>query len=197
MSDYHYWDTRFGSIGVDTFSQKPHAVRKRFGVKRGRRQEIEVRIPLTPKWTLELSTKGKSYRELVGAPKYLENLDWIIDEFDSSFNDLAVASLRYHMDHAVTYCDPEMRAKYQDLIDRLLEPAPGTTEDESAAIDTWDLFGDLMYGADGGVVGRAVTECPEAASEAFDSWRARCEEWENRQLRARHDFVDIMRELWS
>ncbi|MEC4833772.1 hypothetical protein R2362_03160 [Mycobacteroides chelonae] len=189
MSDYyHYLYTPWFSFGVDRFDHKG-----RISWSRNRTEGIEVRVPVTRRWTFQFATSGKSYRELVGAPEYLDRTNWIIDEFDSSFNDLACASLRYHMDHSVCYCDDKRRAVYQDIHDRLMEPEPDTTDEESAAMDTWDLIG--PYDSERGVY--IGNPCPPEASAAIDSWEARIVEWRSRQDKARHDFVDIMRGLWS
>lgn len=160
-------------------------------VSRSRTKAVELRVPLSKRWQLWFSTPGKSYLTLVGAPKYLRDVDWILDEFDSSFNELAAASLRYHLDYSV--CDNEdRRTQYEDLIKRLTEPEPDTTDEESAAIATWHP---LTQQDEKGR--HTLTECPPAAAAAFDTWQSREEAWRARIDQARHDFVDIMRNLWS
>jgi hypothetical protein len=173
---YWQWHTRIGTIGVDSFKSRP-----RFGHRRGRCLEHEFRFAVSRSWTLELSTSGKSYRELVDAPKELENLDWVIDEFDSNFNALAVASLRYHQKWSV--CQSHQR--YEDLITRLTEPRPevADSEDERATLRSWDFP-------------RAQNASP-AVRELLDRYGIREQEYLCRMDIARHDFVDIMRELWS
>jgi hypothetical protein len=111
--------TPLGAVSVDRYESK---FKPRWDFSRGRVQERIIRVPLTKTHTLELNSRGKSYLDLVGAPEFLKSMDWIVDEFDASFNALATASLRYHMDHAVTYCSDERRAEYQDIIDRLNPP---------------------------------------------------------------------------
>ena len=185
MNNYHYYlYTRVGCVGVDRFSHKG------YGLSRGRCRQYELRLPLTWRWTLHLSTRGKDYLTLVGGPKELRNINWVIDEFDASFNNLAVASLRYHLDWSV--CDnSDRRQEYEDLINRLSEEPPDPTPEEDAAIDTWDPF-TVKEGEH-----YRMTDCPPAAAAAFDSWQSREDEWIKRINRARHDFVDIMRGLWS
>lgn len=171
-------DTLLGSVYVNSFRdpEEPY-------ISRGRCREIEFRIPLAKRWQIELSTNGKDYLTLVNGPKYLNNLSWIIDEFDSSFNDLAIASLRYHMDYAVAVCDDHRRAVYQDLVDRLSEKPPCFTEEELLIL--------VPPGADW-----MAGSSPEQ-SAIYDVHREREDAYRERIQQARHDFVDIMRGLWS
>ena len=161
---------------------------KRFGVETGRCKEKELRIPIG-KYALELATPTKSYLELVDGPEYLNNTSWILDEFDSSFNDLAISSLKYHLDFSI--CDKsDRREKYEDLIARLGEEGPDVVDTpEKQAI--WDEH----YGDD--TVGNINKEKPEALREIFNDYRKRTKEHFERQQQARHDFIDIMPELWS
>lgn len=153
-----------------------------------------IYVPLGSKWCIEFRRQNKDYADLVGyrAP----SMDWIIDEFDSSFNDLAVASLRYHMDYSVCYCEPDTRAKYEDLIRRLTEPRPSFTEEELAILHPpgWTIQDDFERTSDGYARLRPASEEKHAVYEAFGK---RETEWLKRELQARHDFVDIMRGLWS
>lgn len=142
-------------------------------------------------WCLDGFRGRLSYAEAVG---FKQSLDWVIDEFDASFNDLAVASMRYHMDWSVCYCDDERRAKYESMIARLSEPAPDTTPEEHAAIETWDMFSGEMN-EDGS---RTVPPCPPEAGSAFDSWQERLDAHKDRISAARIEFVrDILPGLWS
>ncbi|AWN03977.1 hypothetical protein PBI_PEREGRIN_150 [Rhodococcus phage Peregrin] len=161
---------------------------KRFGVETGRCKEKELRIPIG-KYALELATPTKSYLKLVDGPDYLNNTSWILDEFDSSFNDLAISSLKYHLDFSI--CDnSDRREKYEDIIARLGEDEPNVVDTpEKQAI--WDEH----YGDD--TFGNINKEKPEALREIFNEYRKRTKEHFNRQQQARHDFVDIMPELWS
>ena len=43
-------------------------------------------------------------------------LPWIIDEFDASFNELAQATLRYHLYHDGTVCPIRLVPVYEQLI---------------------------------------------------------------------------------
>lgn len=177
---YHTWYARCGSVGVDTFAP---SVKSRFSLSQGRCREWELRLPLTRKWTLELSTKGKDYLTLVNGPKYLRNLNWILDEFDSSFNNLAIASLRYHLDYSVCN-NSDVRVKYEDLIARLSEDSPGLTPEQSEAALSITFP----------MTSSSLTQEQHAA---LDAVRENESMWQERIDKARHDFVDIMRGLWS
>lgn len=135
-----------------------------------------------------------TYGEAVGAPPRFTDaaFDWVIDEFDDSFNDLAIASLRYHQDWAVTSCSDERRARYQDLIDRLSEPSPDFTDEERAV---FAAAGDRLVRVDG----RRSTLRPPTDREqaAYAAQRERTAAWEQRMVEAQRDFIGIMRELWS
>lgn len=135
-----------------------------------------------------------TYGEAVGAPPRFTDaaFDWVIDEFDDSFNDLAIASLRYHQDWAVTFCDDERRARYQDLIDRLSEPSPDFTDDEWAVITA---AGDRLVRVDG--QRRMLRPLTDPERQVYAERRERTAAWEQRMSQARRDFVGIMPELWS
>ncbi|KXO99412.1 Uncharacterised protein (plasmid) [Tsukamurella tyrosinosolvens] len=136
-----------------------------------------------------------TYGEAVGAPPYLRDpaFDWVIDELDSSFNALAIASLKYHCDWSICDIGDERRTKFRQLIVRLQEPAPTYTEAEMAV---FDAAGPRFRHSR---VGGPVTMRPStpAEREAHEDWRAREAAWEERLDQARRDFVDVMRELWS
>ncbi|CPT82205.1 Uncharacterised protein [Mycobacteroides abscessus] len=138
--------------------------------------------------------RSLTYGEAVGAPPRFTDavFDWVIDEFDDSFNDLAIASLRYHQDWAITFCDGERRARYQDLIDRLSEPSPDFTDEERAV---FAASGDRLVRVDGS---RSMLRPPTDRERAvYAAQRERTAEWEQRMVETRRDFVGVMRELWS
>ena len=135
-----------------------------------------------------------TYGEVVDAPPRFTDaaFDWVIDEFDDSFNDLAIASLRYHQDWSINFCDDERRARYQDLIDRLSEPLLGFADEERAV---FAAAGDRLVRVDGR---RSMLRPPTARErDAYAAHRQRTAAWEQRMGEARRDFVDIMPELWS
>ena len=183
-TSYVSMDTPFGGVTV----HKEYSWQDPWFFGRGDRLgELRARLPLPFKHSIEFNGPYKSYRELVEAPEYLENLDWIIDEFDSSFNDLACATLRYHLDFSV--CDNEERRDlYEDLIERLNEDPVEFTDEEIEIIHARDS-GDLTVD-----INRESTPGEKAAYDAY--WK-REEEYHARIAKARHDFVDIMRYLWS
>ncbi|WP_043654396.1 hypothetical protein [Nocardia thailandica] len=165
----------------------------RWSHSRGRLTEHVWCIPLW-RWDIELHGRGKTYRELTGLPPM--SLDWILDEFDASFNDLAIASLRYHMDHSVVQCPPERRAHYQELVDRLSEEPPRFTDAELAILyppgrtseDYWEVLPNGLR--------RMIPQTPEEEA-VHEALRERTAAYNERIRQARHDFVDIMPELWS
>lgn len=182
--------TPFGSVGVDSFRgyDKP-------GISRGRCHERQLHIPLTRKWQIKLSTRGKDYLTLVKAPSYLKNLNWVIDEFDSSFNDLAIASLRYHLDFSI--CDNESRRDvYEDLIARLGEEPPDFTDEEMAILQPpgWKFEDDFEPLPGGG--SRLRESTPEQGA-VYRAFRVREDEHHARIQQARHDLIDILPHLWS
>lgn len=172
-----------------------NAVLTEFGTSVGNRsglvQTRELRLPagMTVRYRRQLRTYGQAVGSRFTDPAF----NWVIDEFDDSFNDLAIASLRYHQDWAITRCDEERRATYQDLIDRLGKSAPEPTDAESAVLrGGWPARREPLPG------GRVRIHPPSDAERAVrDAIRARESEWIARQDQARHDFLDVMRELWS
>lgn len=135
-----------------------------------------------------------TYGEAVGAPPYLRDpaFDWVIDEFDSSFNALAIASLKYHRDWAISDIGDERRAEFQQLIERLEEPAPEPTG--SGEVFVFEARGEPFSELTETIVMRKLTPDEQAAHE---DWRAREAAWEQRIDEARRDFVGVMRHLWS
>lgn len=186
--------TPLGVVSVDRYESE---FKPRWDFSRGRVQERVTRVPLTKTHTLELNSRGKSYLDLVGAPDFLKSMDWIVDEFDASFNALATASLRYHMDHAVTYCSDERRAQYQDIIDRLNPPHPkrfdpGEEEIEKRWRDSRKDWRNRLRGNDPSMLNDL-----DEFEEYTERYRDRQKERDAVINQARHDFVDIMPTLWS
>ncbi|WP_068059332.1 hypothetical protein [Nocardia xishanensis] len=164
----------------------------RWATGRGRCRERVFAMPFFG-WDVTFYGRGKSYRELVG---FDLPIDWILDEFDDSFNDLAIASLRYHMDYSVALCSDERRAKYTDLIERLTEPRPRFTEEELAILEPpgWTWEDDFEPHPDGGAL---MKPTPPEKQAVYEAHRLREDAYLERIRQARHDFVDIMPELWS
>jgi hypothetical protein len=163
----------------------------RWGHSRGRCKEHEFHARLF-KWQLKVSGRGRRYRDLVGLN--IKNpdgyIDWLLDEFGASFNELAIASLRYHMDYSVVWCHPDRRAKYQDLIDRLSEKRPDIcgTEEQREIFDAWHAD-DLSRES---ITAWLNTPTPPEIQEIYDDYYRRTDEYHDRINKARHDFVDVM-----
>jgi hypothetical protein len=176
----------------------------RWGHDRGRCREHVWWMPLG-RWTLTLNGRGLPYWKLVGF-EHKPSVDWMLDEYDSSFNRFAAASLRYHLDYSVVDNSEnvERRALYEDLIKRLTEPRPQFTREELDTLKAIDaaseesgvpLFIPIEPGnPDAGYRIRPSTEQEDAIGEAQ---QAREDAWYERNDQARHDFVGIMRHLWS
>lgn len=191
----------FGNYRIELRKRAEHEIPKdywegenRHGWRKERDGLYETAYLPLGKWCIDGYHSLKTYAEAVGVDGL--HLDWILDEFDSSFNELAAGSLKYHMDYAVTYCSPEQRAEYQDLIDRLSERSPGFTEEELAVLHPvgWSFEDDFEQLPEGGARMKPPRDEEKTAYEAY--W-AREEEWCKRRDQARHDFVDIMPGLWS
>ncbi len=109
---------------------------------------------------------------------------FVLDEFDHHFNEMAIASLQYHLSEDCVADFEDRRDDYEKLIERLSEPFPDLCDnDEERAIR-----GEWPFGG---------TEKSPELRALFDRYHQREEDWTERQQKARHDFIDILRELWS
>ncbi|AMS02613.1 hypothetical protein BJD55_gp153 [Gordonia phage Yvonnetastic] len=144
-------------------------------------------------WCVEVVRHNISFAEYCGVDDL--HLDWILDEFDSSFNELAAASLKFHLELSI--CDNEPRRElYEDLIARLTEEPPDFTDEEMAILEPegwkWsDDFEDLPEG------GARLRKSPPEKKAVYEAHWKRKAEYDARVKQARHDFVDIMPHLWS
>lgn len=161
---------------------------QRWSWHRARCEERVLRIPVG-KYDLEFHSKGKSYLELVDGPEYLNDLNWILDEFDSSFNDLAISSLKYHLGYSI--CDKSShRETFEGLIERLGEDHPNVAKNEEEeeilrnSPRSWHKDFD-------------PNQRDPRVDEIYDDYNRRVLEYEQRINQARKDFVDIMPYLWS
>lgn len=136
---------------------------------------------------------SQSYAEKVG---FALPIDWILDEFDASFNALAIASMRLHMDHPIYPCPDERRARFEALIERLGEPRPTFTEDELAILHPpgWKWEDDFEPLPGGGSRMREST--PERQA-VYDAQSERDDAHFARIQQARKDFIDVLPHLWS
>lgn len=153
--------------------------------------------------------KKESIAEKVG---FSSSLDFVIDEFDHSFNDLAIASMTFHLHHSPAGCSEEMAKKYTDLIERLSEDKSGfpyTGEDikhKSTCVKgisnrTNARYRAQDFGLEGDAKMRFLEDSKKAVCEECQELRSRKHLYE-RQLKedmtqARKDFVDIVPSLWS
>jgi len=144
-------------------------------------------------WWFSVYTKGDSYADLVG---FAASVDWMIDEFDATFNEYACASLRFHLNH--THLDREdRRERWEALIERLSEKRPTFTEPEMAILEPpgYDWETDELEPLPNG---RYRLRPPTPEKEAvYEAQRLREDEYLERLRMARHDFVEEIPYLWS
>lgn len=110
---------------------------------------------------------------------------FVLDEFDHHFNEMAIASLRYHLSPECVCNNEAHRPAYEALIARLSEPDP--------QVCTSAHERELMQNLDW-PINEHMTDEHQAI---FDSFHIREDEWRARRDQARKDFVDIMPGLWS
>ena len=72
-------------------------------------------------------------------------LPWIIDEFDASFNELAQATLRYHLYHDGTVCPTHLVPIYEQLIADF-EPHAYPTHYDSCTVSPCERFDAFIFG---------------------------------------------------
>jgi len=159
--------------------------------RKGLYQTALIRIPFTNK-VLSGFKQDQPVAVKMGMDPNV-TLDWIVDEFDHSFNDLAIASLKYHMDYAVTHCSDSRRETYENLVERLSAPHPGFTDEEMKHFEDCNNWGDSFKAEDLFKPKEPCKEC-DVIYEKRDKLD---EEFAKRMNQARHDFVDIMPSLWS
>lgn len=159
---------------------KSNTVKDRNGLYTSRFFDLPFRI------NVQYVKSHKSLQEELGIGNL--TFDWLIDEFDSSFNSLAAASLKYHMEYAVTYCDNETRAKFTDLRDRLLCPDRGI-EKPRPRHDHGRTVEEALFST-------SRKECVECTEYYEDHIRYKAKV-DAVSEQARKDFVEIMPRLWS
>lgn len=149
---------------------------------------------------IKIVKKEKDLLEEIGIDNKHDFLYEIVDEFDSSFEKLAIASLNYHIHHSVSVCPPSTQEKYENLIERLSAHSPRFTDEESKHLSNCraqrrkkkydskdnDFLKDLM----------TPTRC-ETCQNIYQKLDERQLEFKNNKAQTRHDFVDIMPSLWS
>lgn len=125
--------------------------------------------------------------------------DWFIDECDSTMNSLMITSLKFHMhmldDKPVTYpFEGELGDKALSIIDRLDERRPQMPDELS------EYYLKVVHTER--VEGKNFTRMifPEKSDRLNELTRQhdiKVEEYYDRQREARHDFIDILPNLWS
>lgn len=130
---------------------------------------------------------SESIAEKCGIPSNW-TFGWVIDEFDASFDKLAMASLRYHLDHAVTVCEGEWRVKLESMLDEFEE----INARQSASAESLDHF----ESHDMDVMDLLRLNCAECDRHTDEANAADRQLFADRQA-VRHKFVDLMPGLWS
>ena len=130
---------------------------------------------------------NREVEALCGIPKDW-NFMWVIDEFDSSFNTLAMASLRYHMNHSVAVCAGKQRATFQSPLDRFEEAQHRDTSPHGYM----DHFSQHREG----VIELLRLKCPEC--KEFQAQKDEARQKRKADInKLRHEFVNILPWLWS
>ena len=71
-------------------------------------------------------------------------LPWIIDEFDANFNELAQATLRYHLYHDGTVCPTHLVPIYEQLIADF-EPHAYSPHYDSCTVSPCERFDAFIF----------------------------------------------------
>lgn len=120
-------------------------------------------------------------------PKYY-NIDWIIQEPDSSFDALAVACLKYHLEHSGVVLKQKDKEKYENLIEQFTVAFHHTDNVDKNFDDShWkeEYFDKGVFDICG--------DCRNAMRESNKVY----EEQHEMIQKARKDFIEILPELWS
>jgi len=117
---------------------------------------------------------------------------WIVDEFDASFDTLAMGSLRYHLYHSVAINEGEYGDKLKALLDDF--EALGAREKAPWESDDWTEHEKEYHTEPENW--RSVFTCDECSTFANNA-DLREREWKKEQNALRHRFIDILPGLWS
>lgn len=157
--------------------------------RNGLYKKAYVRTPLGT--CVDIYKEEMTYAEAVGLKDM--SIDWILDEFDSSFDDLAIASMKYHMDWSVAQFGEERRELYQDIIKRL---EAGHRRDTLHTPDELEHIQSHMTEDNPLGLRRRGKECEECDTIS-QAYRAREIKLNEEHQQARHDFIKILPQLWS
>ena len=172
------------------------SIRKKYGWDKFKFRQLEPRggfyretiIPLPfINRSFTITSHVRTYAQAVG---FDLPIDWILDEFDDSFNDLAIASMKYHMYYSVVETPPALKANMERIIADLSYPEEKTDLSLKMGEHLKSIDGDLSF------MMKHMKEC-SVCQEYKKQIKEEDEAYNKRMLKARHDFVDIMVELWS
>lgn len=145
-----------------------------------RRGQSKAFLPLPLKLCISGFREDKTYAELVNVPDL--TVDWIIDEFDASFNKLAVASMQYHLNHAITIPTQHKRETFNALIRRF-----ETLQDIALEGITKEEYNNFGKG----------DTTPEVRKRVLNAILERDKKIEAAEIAVREDFLKIVPYLWS
>ena len=146
-----------------------------------------IPIPFTKK-AIYLYEDVRSYAEAIGF-KY--SIDWVLDEFDDVFNELAIASMKYHLNYSHVLISGKLRTTMEQLI-KDLDPIFPITEDDLKEEEHLNSMKEMNMAE----AFKHYKECP-ICSEYHEKQQKIMDEKHQLELDARHRFVDIMGSLWS
>lgn len=168
---------------------------KKFEVRPTRHHSKQYTFPLFKSTSLEFESR-QPITQLVGLSSNF-SLPYLLDEFDFNFNELAIATLRYHLDYSV--CDNEgSREEWEQLImdlskEKLLAPelSPAQSKHHDLALEHPFLDGSEPCKQDANTNLCPICESSrEANRAAVMAHKARTQD-------ARARFLEVIPLLWS
>lgn len=141
---------------------------------------------------LQLSyDKSRYARDLAGVPKDY-SIDWIIDEFDESFNSVAAASLYYHLNLGVAD-NEHSREYFEKLSKELIESEKHTFELTDEEIKHQDkIFETWNTGKRSNLTCRCDI-CKNISKKIREAEKEKT----RRVQKAREEFLEVLPCLWS
>jgi len=162
---------------------------------------LEQRWPTTAAWRFRLHLQPRyhtylKFRHPVHTIKYhLRTIrrgyaEYMLDMLAMNFDKFAIDALEWHLDdmHRNYRVTPERKELYRDLIRRLSEKRPRVCDTPEKR--------ELVCGTTEELLARFDGE-NEDANTLLEDWHRRRDEYLERIHRARHDFVDVVPQLFT
>lgn len=138
-------------------------------------------------------------------------MNTFLDEFDTHFNKVAIASMKYHMNDSVAGCSSSLKEIYEDLIERLSKNPRDYPYSDTENKHRANCYKGLNRSKakekahDMGLTGREQLEFLQEARSSHcvecDEIKAKRHDYELQTreeiTQARKDFVEIIPSLWS